>query len=155
MTNGTLIAVHESTSEKNREKRTVEARYIFGAQSPSINQYTKAVILPLSHMKAVWADVMVLAPPSLTMTDTMMATAPSSETIVPILMISTKTTTKDTMTAQMPTAKTITVIGDQEATVTSMAKKTAPDPLSLTTIKNTAPEPSTTADITTTALSPL
>ena len=47
--------------------------------------------------------------------------APSSKTMVSILMISTKTTMNDTMMAPDPTAKTITAIGDQDITVTVMA----------------------------------
>ena len=52
--NGTVIAVHERNSENIREKRIVEARYIFRAQSPSINLYTKVFILTLYHLKSRW-----------------------------------------------------------------------------------------------------
>ena len=56
MINGIVIAVHESTSENNRKNRTVEARYIFRAQSPSINRYTKLLIIPLYQLKVLWVD---------------------------------------------------------------------------------------------------
>ena len=96
----------------------MEASYIFRSQLPSINQYTKVFILTLSQMKAGWVDSTVPAPSLSTTT----ATAPSSKTMVSILMISTKTTMNDTMTAPDPTAKTITTIGYQDITVTVMAK---------------------------------
>ena len=112
--NGTLIAVHESTSQNNRKKRTVESRYIFIDQSPSINHYTKVIILPLSQLKAIWVDLKSPAPSSSMTTAMVTAMAPalSSKTIVLILAISTETTAKDTMTTPEPTAKMMSTIGD-------------------------------------------
>ena len=121
MINSTLIDVHERTSENKRKKRTVEARYIFRDQSPSINHYTKVVILPLSQLKVGWFNSTSPAPSSSTTTATTMVTAPLSKTMVLILTISTETTTNYTTTTTAPTAKTITTIGDQETTVTVMA----------------------------------
>ena len=92
--------------KKTTEKRTVEAHYIFRAQSPSTNQYTKVAILPLSHLKAGWVDLKAPAPSLSTTTATMMA--PASKTMVSILTISTEMTAKDTTAATAPTAKTIT-----------------------------------------------
>ena len=82
MINGTVVAVHESTSENNRKNRTAEARYIFRDQSTSINHYTKVVILALSQTKVGWVDSTAPAPSSLTKMATMMAPALSSKTMV-------------------------------------------------------------------------
>ena len=38
LVNGTVIAVHESTSENNRKNITVDSRLIFRSHSPPINQ---------------------------------------------------------------------------------------------------------------------
>ena len=82
MINGTVIAVHESTSEKNRKNRTVEACYIFRSQSSYINHYTKVVILLLYHLKAGWVDSPVPVPSSSMTTATTTAPEPSFKTMV-------------------------------------------------------------------------
>ena len=73
MINGTVITAHERTSENNRKNRIVEACYIFRYKSPSINQCTKVVIVPLSQIKEVWVNSTAPVPSSLTM----MATTPA------------------------------------------------------------------------------
>ena len=113
----------------------MEARYIFRAHSPSINQYTKVVIIPLSQLKAGWFNSTAPAPSSSMTMDTMTVPAPLSKTMVLVSIISTETRKKYMTTALAPTANKITILGYQDTTVTVTDAMTAPTPSSMTKIR--------------------